>query len=781
MNNYYFNIFSRRKQIIKSQKDVIAEYQLLIAFFYSLNYFELFYQRSDAIIKKKYKGKLENFKSISKQIIDLREAMNMLLKNLPENAKAKPLYGVNDNEKVIIFMILSIINNFLYEDAMNEASKRNTINTNSKNKSNEDRFDFVFDYPVDIIFMASISDLTPIIYYFMDRYHIDEFGMKENFTQIDDDVINIIIESYPTDEIKSHFDSVMEQFLNQVLATMKYQELMELAYSSNPDEDNILLTQYFLKRFIDDESFRSIGICDMIEFANQIYDDYKSLQSELTINSNYSKFFENAFIKLSDYFSQITKLDYSPFISSSIFETVNKLKKAMPKGNIRNDFKKSMLTILKNANDIKMASDQQNESLPYYFLDLSGTPLHKLMELNPKTIIPFTLSPYLLKKELPNIEVLRQTDEKNKKCQPFFDSKIFSCSPTANSTIAVIRDIFVEYDSISERLVNRESISSDSNIFKEKQASPLPGMLIFKLSMLQWDFMPNFALDMKFLPVFQVPYNSINKLALNSFPDGNPKTFYLDLHTADCNLCFYPLTEEESNAIRQFFKSQIRIKEYEVDNLKHHFLEKTKGEMTQAANNFIPNMMNSFSEKIHDDDNQKNNSIESTYLHLFKEFASSNRKDTDQLRKAVETLCNDEDAQILLLESVCYFCEKEPQYALDVIGYLEAELKNANSTKQKRVLTIIDRFIDPAILQSSPELVEKAKKLTESLHYLSGKEKDLINPDDLVKKAVGIGKGSHFFSLTSEERNERLDYDIVHREWLMKSIPDDDEEESDGF
>ena len=104
-----------------------------------------------------------------------------------------------------------------------------------------------------------------------------------------------------------------------------------------------------------------------------------------------------------------------------------------------------------------------------------------------------------------------------------------------------------------------------------------------------------------------------------------------------------------------------------------------------------------------------------------------------------------------------------------------------NSTKQKRVLTIIDRFIDPAILQSSPELVEKAKKLTESLHYLSGKEKDLINPDDLVKKAVGIGKGSHFFSLTSEERNERLDYDIVHREWLMKSIPDDDEEESDGF
>ena len=196
-----------------------------------------------------------------------------------------------------------------------------------------------------------------------------------------------------------------------------------------------------------------------------------------------------------------------------------------------------------------MSSDQQKESLPYYFLDLSGAPLHKLMELNPKTINPFTLSPYLLKKDLPNIEVLVQTDNKKKKCQSEFDSKIFSCSPNAYSTIAVVRDIFVEYDPITERLMDHQR--SMKNIFKEKQTSPLPGMLIFKLSMLQWDFMPNFTHDDNFVPVFQVPYNSINKYAINKIDRSNSndiqigKTeyYFLDLHTADCNLCFYPLTK----------------------------------------------------------------------------------------------------------------------------------------------------------------------------------------------------------------------------------------------
>ena len=76
-------------------------------------------------------------------------------------------------------------------------------------------------------------------------------------------------------------------------------------------------------------------------------------------------------------------------------------------------------------------------------------------------------------------------------------------------------------------------------------------------------------------------------------------------------------------------------------------------------------------------------------------------------------------------------------------------------------------------------MIDQARKLTEYLQFVCNESENTIDPGELGKKVMNIAKGSHFFCLSSEDRKERLEFDNVHREWLMNSIPNNYEIKED--
>ncbi|OHT01038.1 hypothetical protein TRFO_07713 [Tritrichomonas foetus] len=661
----------------------------------------------------------------------------------------KPLLGINSNEKVLIYFILAILNRYFFNELIQ--------NENYKN--------FIYGYPLDTIFLASVTDI------FTDHHTtIRNFG-----------------------------DHIKEKFLD----ILDFKMLLEIAYMSEFNSEDFFFTDTIIREFIDNKALQPIGINDMIGFTKCVKEDYFNVKN----NDDFDEiFFHELFRKIGKYFFEVViSNNFSPFHSSAIFTSINELKSAInPKDmpDINQKLHDVLSSIRKKMNNVKMNDSKANyskmngknqnlqtaESLPFYFLDLSSTSLHKLMEMNPRTKIPFTLSPYILKKDLPNIEVLT-TNEPNfvDNLSNSFDSRIFACSPTSDSTVAVIRNIYAEFDPIPERLVDHSNNNIPKLVFEQKQTSTVPGMLVFKLSMLQWDYMPNFTLTQNFTTVFRIPYSSISKLGfkeLRKSQKNNSTLYYIDIHTPDCNLCFYPLTENEKENIRNFLVSDIGIEEYS-DLTYNNFFERTKNEMGQRSINTIRMMI----------EQQKFPIMEPNFYEImFKNPSNGAKKEiSDQnLEKIVAALCTpprknnkndkkDEEVEskstTLLLESFCYICQKEQSYAFKAIQFFKKEMNNADPDKKSHMLMILNRFFDPNILQLSQSLIDSARKWTESAQFLYDNElKGEPTPRDVARKVISGAEGAQFFALTSEDQEERFQLNTIHRRWLEKSVLIDEKE-----